>query len=207
MASPSISNSEANSNRPRDSKRKKRRKTGADAPTGPATNIDRSRWKTESEQQVYSSKLVDALRRRPAAASPESFPVPVRGRAVRETADQVLAVAAKGRTRWSRAILTSRLRLMNNLSRNHKKHRKVRFTGDIRSRKPAVRKTLPPLQRKVRVLGRLVPGCRKLSFPNLLEEATDYIAALEMQVRAMTALTGLLTGAAAPFDRLGSGLS
>ncbi|KAK2968750.1 hypothetical protein RJ640_020386 [Escallonia rubra] len=211
MASPSISNPEANSNRLRDSKRKKRRKTGADAPTEPATNTDPPRWKTESEQQIYSSKLVDALRRRrPAAASPESFPVPVpvRGRAVRETADRVLAVAAKGRTRWSRAILTSRLRLrMNSLSSNHKKHRKVRVTGDIRSRKPAVRKTLPPLQRKVRVLGRLVPGCRKLSFPNLLEEATDYRAALEMQVRAMTALTGLLTGAAAPFDRLGSGLS
>ncbi|KAK3014289.1 hypothetical protein RJ639_008012 [Escallonia herrerae] len=208
MASPSISNPEANSNRSPDSKRKKRRKTGVDAPTEPATIIDRSRWKTESEQQIYSSKLVAALRRRPAAASPESFPVPVRGRAVRETADRVLAVAAKGRTRWSRAILTSRLRLrMNNLSSNHKKHRKVRVTGDIRSRKPAVRMTLPPLQRKVRVLGRLVPGCRKLSFPNLLEEATDYIAALEMQVRAMTALTGLLTGAEAPFDRLGSGLS
>lgn len=56
---------------------------------------------------------------------------------------------------------------------------------------------LPVLQRKVKVLGRLVPGCRKVSFPNLLEETTDYIAALEMQVRAMAALAGLITGAGA----------
>jgi hypothetical protein len=56
-------------------------------------------------------------------------------------------------------------------------------------------KSLPAVQRKVRVLGRLVPGCRKQPLPVILDEATDYIAALEMQVRAMSALADRLSGA------------
>lgn len=107
-------------------------------------------------------------------------------------------MTAKGRTRWSRAILTNRLKVKFLKS----KRQRVRVTGNNRlEKKPKVSvlrlkaKNLPAVQRKVKVLGRLVPGCRKEAFPVILEEVTDYIAALEMQIRAMSDLTELLSGA------------
>ncbi|KAK6121072.1 hypothetical protein DH2020_045165 [Rehmannia glutinosa] len=145
-----------------------------------------NRWRTETEQQIYSSKLVDALRH---LRRPDSADAAVR--TVRDAADRVLAVSAKGRTRWSRAILARRLSLR--LSQIRKKHKRA-ARPDAGLKKPAVQKKLPPLQRKVRALSRLVPGCQKLSLPNLLEETTDYIAALEMQVKAMAYITGILNG-------------
>ncbi|XP_029129733.1 uncharacterized protein LOC109811045 isoform X2 [Cajanus cajan] len=48
------------------------------------------------------------------------------------------------------------------------------------------------VQRKVRLLKLLVPGCRKKLLADILEEANDYISALEMQVRAMSVLADLL---------------
>ncbi|XP_016900939.2 transcription factor bHLH149-like [Cucumis melo] len=159
----------------------------------------RTRWTTESEHRIYSSKLVDALHR---VTAHKSTSLPSRssidGRKVRETADRVLAVAAKGKTRWSRAILTN-----PRLQRKLKKQKKVKAVGNCsRAKKLKIKyetRKLPTVQRKVRTLGRLVPGCRKISFPNLLEEASDYISALQMQVRAMTAVAELLGGA--PVDR------
>ncbi|PIN17618.1 hypothetical protein CDL12_09719 [Handroanthus impetiginosus] len=184
--SSSASNPDTNSNQSR-----KRRKIEPEALARFPTDANRSRWRTETEQQIYSSKLVDALSRlrRPESADGT-------GRAVRDAADRVLAVSARGKTRWSRAILTSRLRLR--LAQINKKHKKAAkpLSADSGIKKSAVKKKLPVLQRKVKVLSRLVPGCRKLSLPNLLEETTDYIAALEMQVKAMTFLTGLLNGGA-----------
>ncbi|KAL4310323.1 hypothetical protein GQ457_01G002600 [Hibiscus cannabinus] len=167
-------------------------------------------WKTETRQQIYSSKLVQALSQLSLDSSPSPSPssssAPRGGRAVREAADRALAVAAKGRTRWSRAILTSRLKLK---FRKRKRHRGsaaavAAVSGSIRSKKPRFSvlklkaRSLPSVQRKVKVLGRLVPGCRKEPLPIILEEATDYIAALEMQVRAMSALAELLSGSAPP---------
>lgn len=115
---------------------------------------------------------------------------------MREAADRVLAVAAKGRTRWSRAILTNRLKLK---FMKNRRPRVAAVAAVSRSKKPRVSvlrlrcKNKPAVQRKARVLGRLVPGCRKEPLPVILEEATDYIAALEMQIRAMSALAELLS--------------
>lgn len=152
-----------------------------------------AKWKSQTQQQLYSSKLRQALSRVNLAGDR-------RGKAVRDAADRVLAVTAKGRTRWSRAILTNRLKL-----KFMKKHKRQRVaapsTGPARSKKQTrfsvfrlKGKTVPAVQRKVRVLGRLVPGCKKEPLPVILEEAIDYIPALEMQVRAMTALSQLLFG-------------
>ncbi|XP_073045465.1 transcription factor bHLH149-like [Primulina eburnea] len=170
----SVSSPNTNSNLPR--KKRKRDVSG-----GISRESSRARWRTETEQRIYSSNLVDALRilRR------------LDSSAVRDAADKVLAVSAKGRTRWSRAILTGRLSFrLSQINRRHKKAAKP-VTAP---KKPAARRNLPPLQRKVKTLSRLVPGCRKLSLPNLLEETTDYIAALEMQVKAMALITDLLNG-------------
>ncbi|KAL7003169.1 hypothetical protein U1Q18_004327 [Sarracenia purpurea var. burkii] len=204
MAS-SISNPEANSDLSRESKQNKQRRIECED-EAEEVEIGKTRWKTEAEQRIYSSKLLEALRQTCRNASSAASASPVASCAIRETANRVLAVAAKGRTRWSRSILKSRLRLNNN---KHKKQKQQKVSRHKRRKKPVAKK-LSALERKVRFLGGIVPGCRKLSFPNLLEEATDYIAAVEMQVRAMTALAELLTGSDSslpPPDRLGSNLS
>ncbi|XP_047335207.1 transcription factor bHLH148-like [Impatiens glandulifera] len=167
------------------SRRKKRKKIINQNPSQNSIQ-----WKSELQQQIYSSKLLQALRHVRLSSSPR------RGRAVREAADRVLAATAKGRSRWSRAILTNRLKIkfMKN------KRPRTTVTAGNRSKKPRVSilrlksKNLPAVQRKVRFLGRLVPGCKKEPLPVILEEATDYIAALQMQIRAMSSLAEMLSG-------------
>lgn len=191
MAAPLISNPDASLDSGRKNKRLK-----IEDDRNPAANTT-VRWRSDKEQRIYSTKLVEALRQVQVRQGSSSSSSPAGGRSVKEAADRVLAVAAKGATRWSRAILTSRLRLSKRLQ----KRRKARVTGDNRSKTTDVcrdRRRVPAVQRKVKVLSRLVPGCRKAPLPNLLEETSDYIAALEMQVRAMTALTQLLSGVPAP---------
>ncbi|CAI9769334.1 unnamed protein product [Fraxinus pennsylvanica] len=152
--------------------------------------------------------FVEALRCSPTYLRSDSSSPSASGRTVHEVANKVLAVSAKRRTCWSRAILSGQLSLrISQINKKHKKTSKMTTCG-CRSKKLAVKKKLPPVQSKLRVLGRLVPGCRKLALPNLLEETTDYIEALQMQVNAMTFLTGLLTSGnsliASSSDRLGS---
>ncbi|KAK8504990.1 hypothetical protein V6N13_022836 [Hibiscus sabdariffa] len=188
-----------NSNSDRSRRRRKKKKSMIKDNRTNHTHI--TRWKSEAHLQIYSSKLLQALTQislqAPSSSSPRG------GRAVREAADTALAVAAKGRTRWSRAILTGRLKLKFRKLKRQRGSAMAAVTGSCRSKKQTFSvwklktKSLPIVQRKVKVLGRLVPGCRKQPFPVILEEATDYIAALEMQVRAMSAIAELLTGSGA----------
>jgi len=178
------------SNTSQESNHKKRRKI--DNLTTDQNSINLMPWRSQSDQNTYSKKLIQALLR---INSPETTK-PAAGQ-VRQTADRVLAATAKGRTRWSRAILGK----WKKLRRHHKKVKKASTNGLRKSsnnnnnglKRERIQR-LPAVQKKTRVLGRLVPGCRKVPLPNLLEEATDYISALEMQVRAMTALAELLAG-------------
>ncbi|MED6158185.1 hypothetical protein PIB30_030468 [Stylosanthes scabra] len=148
-----------------------------------------NKWKSQTQQNLYSTKLRQAL-----AGSTLSSG----GKSVRETADRVLATAARGRSRWSRAILTNRLKLSFMKKKKTAKKRVAAAEAGSRRRRSRLNvvrlkvKTVPAVQKKVRLLGRLVPGCRKEPLPVILEEAIDYIPALEMQVRAMTALANLL---------------
>ncbi|KAG1365313.1 transcription factor bHLH148 [Cocos nucifera] len=182
-----ISNPEAREDRGR----KRKRDSSSKSPHSPP----RRRWRTDAARWIYSSKLLEALRR----LRHSSPAAPPRTRVVREAADRALAAVARGRTRWSRAILLGGRPL-----RLKARRPKTTFAAG-RPRKGAtpvmpgtIRRTPTGIRRRARVLGRLVPGSRKASFPTLLEEASDYIAALEMQVRAMSALAEMLSGPPAP---------
>ena len=168
-------------------------------------NSQSSKWKTAREHVNYSTKLLEALHY--VAGRSSKSPSSLRGRIVREAADRVLAAAARGRTKWSRAILSNsyalRLRRRRRIISSEGNFTKVfKLNGAIHglNRSPRhrrgcsmIRKKAPAMDRKLKVLARLVPGGRKLSFPLLLEEASDYISALEMQVRAMKTLAKVLS--------------
>lgn len=159
-------------------------------------NLKNSRWKIQTNQNQYSSKLLEAVRH-----VRLSNPAP-KGRLVREAADRALAIAARGRTRWSRAILAKRSVKIRSRKRNIKSPVPLKNSGRTAANSSSA--DSGEVERKARVLGRLVPGCRKLEFPKLLEETTDYIAALEMQVRAMSALAQILSDLDPSSNRNGS---
>ncbi|MBA0632949.1 hypothetical protein Godav_001610 [Gossypium davidsonii] len=175
--------------------RKKRRKTEGNPSSFHPTQGNRriKQWRTQREQRIYSSNLIESLRRSPTAT----------GNYARDMAYRLLAVSAKGRTRWSRAILLGRLAAGAKM----RKHKRAKVGANRKLRKPVTnrqKRKMPAVERKLMALGRLVPGCRKLPLANLLEETSDYIAALEMQVRAMTAISEFLAsgGAQPPAGRL-----
>ncbi|KAJ6720937.1 TRANSCRIPTION FACTOR BHLH148-LIKE ISOFORM X1 [Salix viminalis] len=191
----------ANINTDRARRRKKKKSVLQKHPSKESRNSQsHAKWKTEAQQQIYSSKLIQALSQ--VNLNPSTSSAPRQGRAVREVADRALAFAAKGKTRWSRAILTSRIKLKFR-KQQHKRRRLASSSSfsssgsttgsSSRSSRKHKGRVCPAVQRKVSVLGRLVPGCRKQPLPVILEEATDYIAALEMQVKAMSAIAELLS--------------
>ncbi|KAL5065537.1 hypothetical protein RYX36_027274 [Vicia faba] len=192
MISPSSTIKNTNTSRGSNTKKPKNKKHHQDS----QIHIN-PKWKSQAQQQLYSTKLRHAITKLNSTTTPR------RGKAVREAADRALAVTAKGRTRWSRAILMTRLKLsfMKNKNRKKKIHRVTALLPSTRSKKSRVNvfrlkgRVFPGVQSKVRFLGRLVPGCKNEPLPVILEEAIDYIPALEMQVRAMSALFNLLSAA------------
>ncbi|CAD6222385.1 unnamed protein product [Miscanthus lutarioriparius] len=151
-----------------------------------------SKWRTPRAQQAYSSKLIQALRLVRTGGTPTcSASAP----AVRDAAYRALAVTARGRSRWSRAIL-ARSRRCRALQRARRPPPPPRPRRRYQQQQDGEERPLGGLAGRAKVLGRLVPGCRSLSLPALLAEVSDYIAALEMQVRAMGQLTHDLAASA-----------
>ena len=110
-------------------KRMKRRKTETrDSESDPKPEM--IRWRSESKQRNYSTKLVEAFRQvccnssssLPSAKLSSSSSFVGRHCEIRDTVNRGLVVSAKGKTRWSRAILTSRLN--SKLTHNNTKHKK-----------------------------------------------------------------------------------
>ncbi|XP_062188535.1 transcription factor bHLH149-like [Phragmites australis] len=155
-------------------------------PKPPAAAAPQTKWRSGTQHNIYGRRLLDALR-----ATGAGQP-----RAIKAAADSALALTARGQTRWSRAILLAgavscRRRVLVKAGGKIRRHRRphAKAVGDP----PALKET--KVKDRLRVLGRLVPGCRKLPAPALLEEAADYVAALEMQVKAMRALADALAAA------------
>lgn len=154
-----------------------------------------SRWRSGAVRGAYGRRLLDALR-----ATGGGQP-----RAVKAAADSALALTARGQTRWSRAILLagavcSRRRVL--VKAGGKVRRRRRPPPPVQARDKAAVAALKgqgkgkdKVQERLRALGCLVPGCRRLPAPALLEEAADYVAALQMQVSAMRALADALAAA------------
>ncbi|KAG6521056.1 transcription factor bHLH150-like [Zingiber officinale] len=139
-----------------------------------------TKWRATAQQRVYGRRLLDALRATAGGGA----------RAVKAAADSALALTARGQSRWSRAILLGR-------RRNRNRRNLLQIKDKIRSDRGRTRPASAPRGTdRLRVLRRLVPGCRKLSAASVLEEAADYVAALEMQVKAMRALADAFSGAA-----------
>lgn len=86
------------------------------------------RWRTNRVQQIYASKLVEALRR-VRQRSNDGGKITSAAREIRDTADRVLAASARGMTWWSRAVLATRVRA------SLKKHKTVKITGTRKPRK------------------------------------------------------------------------
>ena len=91
--------------------------------------LETIRWRSESEQRNYSTELVEAFRQVCCNSSSSLLSAKLsssssagRHREIQDAVNQGLAVSAKGKTRWSWAILMSRL--SSKLTHNNTKHKK-----------------------------------------------------------------------------------
>lgn len=167
-------------------------------------------------QRKYLSRLVSVLHRKrfePATS------VSARSRAVKLAADLSLAITARGRAAWSRAILrrclfrfnksryqrrsVEKSRMNSSRSASAKKRRLCKMT--FASKKSAMSRSGTSTRSygneeaegtvasRMQILRTLVPGNSGLDSPVLLKETADYIVALKMQVQAMQALADWYT--------------
>ncbi|KAG0491896.1 hypothetical protein HPP92_005294 [Vanilla planifolia] len=154
-----------------------------------------SKWRTGVQQRVYGRRLLEALRSARGDCSknqPKAGP-----RAIKDAADSALALTARGQTRWSRAILFGgcrRRKLLLKAGGKIRRPRPQRSSTKVVPDPPASMKG-KKIKDRLRVLSRLIPGCRNLSAPSLLDEVADYVAALEMQAKTMRALAAALSTA------------
>lgn len=134
--------------------------------------------------------------------------------------DLSLAMTARGRTAWSRAIVRkylsrlhksgcqrrsavkSRVNSPRSASAKNSRPCKTIFSGKKSIRRlfgvasrsgTSIRSETGSVASRLQTLRELIPGSRRLDTPVFLEEVTDYIVALKMQVQAMQALTGWYT--------------
>ncbi|KAF8099602.1 hypothetical protein N665_0241s0035 [Sinapis alba] len=195
------------------SRRKRKKKPTSPSPSLSSSQSSVQKWRSDKQQQIYSTNIIQSLRElRISAATDASAKLSPRGggRAVRDAAYRSLAVTARGRTLWSRAILSKAVKVKlkfrkQNRLRTSNPPTVVSITGNSRLRKKRATvlrlkgKGFTAVQRKVKLLSRLIPGCRKQPLPVVLEETTDYIVAMEMQIRALNALISAVgSSSAAP---------
>ncbi|XP_020598684.1 transcription factor bHLH147-like isoform X2 [Phalaenopsis equestris] len=159
-----------------------------------------SKWRSGAQQQIYGRRLLEALRATRgggAGGTPPAGP-----QAFKDAAYSALALTARGQSRWSRSLLFGRCRRRELLLKAGGKVRRRRPPRPLRKIMAGAALEPPPalkgkkVRDRLRLLSKLIPGCRKLSTPILLEETADYVAALEMQVKTMRALTDALSAAA-----------
>ncbi|KAG7542680.1 hypothetical protein ISN45_Aa07g026360 [Arabidopsis thaliana x Arabidopsis arenosa] len=175
-----------------DQSRRKRKKK---QPQQPTSQSSVEKWRSEKQQQIYSTNIIQSLRELRISSAVKSPSSRGGGIAVRDAAYRSLAVTARGRTLWSRALLSKAVKLKFR-KQNRMRNSNCAITGNNNNRLRKKRTTvlrlkgkgLPAVRRKVELLSRLIPGCRKQPLPVVLEETTDYIVAMEMQIRALNAL-------------------
>ncbi|KAL0906208.1 hypothetical protein M5K25_024682 [Dendrobium thyrsiflorum] len=131
-----------------------------------------SKWQSSKQQWIYGRRLIEALR---AARSGRTGPC-----VIKKAADSALALSVRGQSRWSRAILFGpckpkvKLKACSRIPR----HRPFLSPGKLAGAQMKGRK----VRGRLRVLSRLVPGCKKLPAASVLSETADYVAALQMRV-------------------------
>lgn len=180
----------------------------------PSGGEKKAAWRT-CLQRKYTRQLISVLRRRRIERETSGL---ARSRTVKLAADLSLAMMARGRTAWSRAILQKCLFRLNNsrcqrrpvlksrmnsgrsVSAKNSRPYKTAYGGKkfvkrlFGAPSPTVRShgsepARSTVASRVQTLRELVPGSRGLDLPVFLQETGDYIEALQMQVRAMQALT------------------